>query len=576
MSWSYVGHVVATVPNKSQIACRRGRYMLVGCCVYPGTPPSAVGPLEDTLRSGRAEDAGSTWLSCDVAEMGTLCSSPRRTDHYWPHTELTMAERCASGMTELMMAERHVSGTIELTMAERHVSGTTELMMAERRVSGTIELTMAERRVLGMTELMMAERCVSSTIKLTMAERCASGTTELMMAERHVSGTIELTMTKRRVSGTIDLTMAERLISGTIELAMAERCVSSTIVLMMAERHVSGTIELTMLKDPHFSPLRATPVVLAADGHGRFRADMVEGNPSPFLGNPGYDREVIGRGLSPASRGAMDLNVLRKKPRMSGGKSAPAAGPEGTRLEVEVTHTEASAKRPAGSSIPDQTVAGRLEKRVKIAVRKHKSHHGEGSSRRAAREREPDVSAEDSSPTYHQPKSMRDLCSMRVQEDDEGYYVLQMADWAPRDSSAAMRARWPNLSYQTQVWDDPEVASEFDRGVLHLTLAKDLYTLPSEVLIARAAKQIVLADNAKLKSGLDELSSWLDEADKELNKLREGLAESQRQLKEQKVDHRKADDELLKLMRENESLKAELPGKSVANYRQSLGLGWGL
>ncbi|RWW65408.1 hypothetical protein BHE74_00027283 [Ensete ventricosum] len=171
---------------------------------------------------------------------------------------------------------------------------------------------------------------------------------------------------------------------------------------------------------------------------------------------------------------------------------------------------------------------------------------------------------------------MRNLCGMRVQEDDEGYYILHIADWAPRDSSAVIRARWPNLSYQTRVWDDPEATSEFDRGVLHPTLTKDLYTLPLEVLIARAIEQIVLADNARLKSGLDELSSRLDEVDKELNELREGLAESQRQLKEQKVDRRTANDELLKLMRENESLKAELSGKSVANYKQSVGFGWGL
>ncbi|RZR88595.1 hypothetical protein BHM03_00016221 [Ensete ventricosum] len=83
-------------------------------------------------------------------------------------------------------------------------------------------------------------------------------------------------------------------------------------------------------------------------------------------------------------------------------------------------------------------------------------------------------------------------------------------------------------------------------------------------------------DNAKLKLGSDELSGRLDEADKELNELREGLAESQHQLKEQKVDRHKADDELLKLMRENESLKAELPGKSITDDKQSVGFGWGL
>ncbi|RRT50826.1 hypothetical protein B296_00050148 [Ensete ventricosum] len=92
--------------------------------------------------------------------------------------------------------------------------------------------------------------------------------------------------------------------------------------------------------------------------------------------------------------------------------------------------------------------------------------------------------------------------------------------------------------------------------------------------LARAKQRVgeLEADNAKLKLGLDELSSRLDEADKELNELREGLVESQRQLKEKKVDRRKADDELLKLMRENESLKAELPGKSVTNYKQSIAL----
>ncbi|RWW35502.1 hypothetical protein BHE74_00059560, partial [Ensete ventricosum] len=84
------------------------------------------------------------------------------------------------------------------------------------------------------------------------------------------------------------------------------------------------------------------------------------------------------------------------------------------------------------------------------------------------------------------------------------------------------------------------------------------------------------ADDAKLKSGLDELSGRLDEADKELNELRESLVESQRQLKEQKADRCKADDELLKLMRENEFVKVELPGKRITDYKQSVGFRWGL
>ncbi|RRT65402.1 hypothetical protein B296_00021923, partial [Ensete ventricosum] len=174
-----------------------------------------------------------------------------------------------------------------------------------------------------------------------------------------------------------------------------------------------------------------------------------------------------------------------------GGESALVAGPEGAQPEVEVIHAEASAKRPAGSPVLDQTATGQPGKQVKIAVRKHKSY-------RAAKQ-----------------------------------IVL----------ASLLEAKLEKLR------------SERD---------------PKQLAWAKQRVGKLEADNAKLKSGLDELSSRLDEADKELNELREGLVESQCQLKEQKVGHRKADDDLLKLMRENESLKVELPGKSVANYKQSV------
>ncbi|RZS13043.1 hypothetical protein BHM03_00044568 [Ensete ventricosum] len=126
-------------------------------------------------------------------------------------------------------------------------------------------------------------------------------------------------------------------------------------------------------------------------------------------------------------------------------------------------------------------------------MRKHKSRHGEGSYRATARGKEPvALTEEDSFPVYRRPKLMKDLCGTRVCMDDEGSYVLQMADWTPKDPAAAMRARWPNLSYTAKVWDDSQVASKFGRGVLHPTLAKDLYTLPSEILMAQATKQIAL------------------------------------------------------------------------------------
>ncbi|RWW47932.1 hypothetical protein BHE74_00046043 [Ensete ventricosum] len=221
---------------------------------------------------------------------------------------------------------------------------------------------------------------------------------------------------------------------------------------------------------------------------------------------------------------------------------------------------------------------------------------------------------------------MKDLCGTRVRPNNEGYYIIQMSYWAPKDLSDVMRARWSNLSYTTRVWDDFQAVSEFGQGVLHPMLVKDLYTLLFEILMAQATKQIALvshghhyqmalldrvhdvghlvtlmgnrashlevkitklkseadpdqltvarqqmaelqADNTKLKLELEELARRLEQTNKELNELREDLEESQRLINEQKANHCKADDELLSLMKENETLKAELPSKSIADYK---------
>ncbi|RRT54686.1 hypothetical protein B296_00043440 [Ensete ventricosum] len=154
----------------------------------------------------------------------------------------------------------------------------------------------------------------------------------------------------------------------------------------------------------------------------------------------------------------MDLNVLHRKPRVLSGKNTLAFGVESSPPEVEEVRLETTTKRPAESPTPNQAATGRPGKRVKIVVRKHKSHHGEGSSRATAWEKEMKAPAEeDSSPSYRRLRSMKDLC---------------------HDASLVAESLVPGKS--------------LGRGVLHLTLAKDLYTLPSEILIAQATKQIVL------------------------------------------------------------------------------------
>ncbi|KAJ8505539.1 hypothetical protein OPV22_006425 [Ensete ventricosum] len=105
---------------------------------------------------------------------------------------------------------------------------------------------------------------------------------------------------------------------------------------------------------------------------------------------------------------------------MPSGKSALAAGAKSSQSEVEVIHVETMAKRLIGSSAPDQATASRLGKQAKVAVRKHKSCHGAGSSRWAAWEKEPEASADDSSPTYRRPKSMKDLCGAPLPDGPSG------------------------------------------------------------------------------------------------------------------------------------------------------------
>ncbi|RRT75679.1 hypothetical protein B296_00025043 [Ensete ventricosum] len=132
--------------------------------------------------------------------------------------------------------------------------------------------------------------------------------------------------------------------------------------------------------------------------------------------------------------------------------------------------------------------------------------------------------------TYRQSKSMKELCGTMVCKDDEAHYALYMIDLPPRNLHSGIRAQWPNLKSSPQVWDDPQATSEFGRGILHPQLVKELYALLSEVLMAKAAKQIML----------------------------------------------KAHDNLLKAVKEIEVLKTELPTKSIEGYKVPIRFRWGM
>ncbi|RWV94478.1 hypothetical protein GW17_00042979 [Ensete ventricosum] len=141
----------------------------------------------------------------------------------------------------------------------------------------------------------------------------------------------------------------------------------------------------------------------------------------------------------------MDLSTLRGMPKMSIGKSTLVAqvAPSSPEVEeVRVKATSGTAQAPTPKRADGRPASP--QKDGKVAPR-----------------------------IYRRPKSMKDLCGTTVRKDDEGYYILQITDLHPRDP-------------------------DFELGVLHPQLAKELYVLPSEVLIAQATKQIVLGHHYQM------------------------------------------------------------------------------
>ncbi|RRT51410.1 hypothetical protein B296_00043192 [Ensete ventricosum] len=210
--------------------------------------------------------------------------------------------------------------------------------------------------------------------------------------------------------------------------------------------------------------------------------------------------------LSPASMDRMDLGDLHGMSKVSKGKTSSVRAAVPAR-EVSVSPVREAPKTFSKKLIDTPTEQiddlTRWHKKVKILSRRHKSHHGEGGSRSHSKGKEPtapveepetlvESDEEDASPVHHRPRSMKDLFKMKVQKDAARYYTLYMSDLAHQDPDKEMQARWGKLKNSTKVWNDPFAAEEFERELLHPQLAWEFYTLPSEVLLARAAKEMML------------------------------------------------------------------------------------
>ncbi|RRT31145.1 hypothetical protein B296_00056559, partial [Ensete ventricosum] len=257
---------------------------------------------------------------------------------------------------------------------------------------------------------------------------------------------------------------------------------------------------------------------------------------------------LVEASLSPASRDRMDLGELRGMPRVTSGKVPPArptareVGPSPAREAPR-----ASSKRSIVSPPEQAEDTVRRHKKVKVLTRRHKSRPGEGESHSRSKGKEPTAPSEepeapvgseegDASPAHERPSLMKDLFKTKVHKGDAGYYALLMSDLGHQDPEKEMKARWKGLKNSTKVWNNSSTTEEFERGLLHPQLARELYTLPSEVLMARAAKEMVLVK--QLQEELDALKSRggpeaIAEAKKRVSELREELEKIKREKAEE-------------------------------------------
>ncbi|RWV76895.1 hypothetical protein GW17_00062367, partial [Ensete ventricosum] len=302
--------------------------------------------------------------------------------------------------------------------------------------------------------------------------------------------------------------------------------------------------------------------------------------------------------------------------------------------------SEGSAEKTGSPPTEQAETTGKQQKKTKVLTRKHKSQVGEGGSRSRSKGKGPATSPERpeapaeseegaASPVHERPRSMKDLFKTKVYKGDQGYYALLMSDLGHQDPEKELQARWAGLKNSTKVWHTSSAAEEYERGILHPQLARELYTLPSEVLMARATKEMVLGQHfqmalvdrvhdagrlitfmdhrvKQLQEELDVLKSKggpeaVAEAEERASRLREELeklkgeraeellrreasekelrghlGDAQQLLKEARARARRMDDELLQAVKDLEHARAELPRKAVAEYKGSLGFKEGL
>ncbi|THU63738.1 hypothetical protein C4D60_Mb01t18990 [Musa balbisiana] len=184
---------------------------------------------------------------------------------------------------------------------------------------------------------------------------------------------------------------------------------------------------------------------------------------------------LIEAGLSPTPRETVNLKSVRGGRGSSASSLRPPTEPKSGTVDASV-----------------EVEAGRPRKKAKAsAVQSGETDAGPaGKGGRSLDWGEAGASREGAGKALWEP-SICDLCRLPTGKKDEPFQARATGELLEGQASDPLVARWGGLSQGDRVWTDGDVAAWFVRGGLHPKIARDLYTLPSEVLLGRSAKLLL-------------------------------------------------------------------------------------
>ncbi|RRT48306.1 hypothetical protein B296_00025381 [Ensete ventricosum] len=429
------------------------------------------------------------------------------------------ASRVNSGINPGNLVEKVNSSTNPEGLAEKVNSGINPGDLTDKLNSGTNPGDLVEKVNSGMNPRDLAEKVNSGMNPGDLAERVNSGMNPEDLPRMANSGTNPGDLADRVNSGTNPEDLAEKVNSGMNPGDLAERANSGTNPRDLAERVNSGTNHGDLAKRVH---LGTNPKDLAK------KVDLVSRS------DPEVDSSRASSGLPSLvdARVLRDLEVMKADPDLDTTVTEASLGMIKGRYSIPAEfglHVPQPEQCPYSSDAPgmcisvDALEAGLwfpLHPLIKECLRCRDANRMDlddlrgmpkmssgkvPSTRVAAPAWEVDVSPAREAPKTSTKRpidaptgSIKDLFKMKVHKDDTGYYTLQMSDLGHQDPDKEMKAKWRGLKNSTEVWNDSSIAEEFERGLLHPQLARELYTVPSEVLLARAAKEMLLVSSQTL------------------------------------------------------------------------------